>query len=287
MSKVKEQSTPCVSTPLKVKAAQNVGSATSAIYTPQFIGSTPAVENMHNGSTAQKLGSKESRVKHNTHPGNKSSSYQSPESDCFFNKETKVAKKLELLPPPSTNKEWVQKAVAMISKYSGLLVFERNDSLKEIPCSEIAPHIRDVIIGDGACFFRAISKAITGTENNHFAIRKSLVNFMLDPANVIFFGNFFIRDFKCAEDAKKALMSYVNRSKMLQKTSWATEKEIHVAATMFQVKVNVFSDYLNHRDWYAYAPLFNNESCMTPMNVMLYLYHINGNHFDLVIPVIQ
>uniref|UniRef100_A0A1X7V0S4 Uncharacterized protein n=1 Tax=Amphimedon queenslandica TaxID=400682 RepID=A0A1X7V0S4_AMPQE len=60
--KIKKQSTPCVSTPLKVKAALNFGSATSAICTPQFIGSTPAAENMHNGSTVKKLGSKESKM---------------------------------------------------------------------------------------------------------------------------------------------------------------------------------------------------------------------------------
>ena len=84
----------------------------------------------------------------------------------------------EMLPPPSTNRDMVQKAVAIIRVYA----------VKQVPCREIAPHIRDEIVGDGASFYRAISKAIIGTEDNHFAVRMSLINFMLDPANVLAFG---------------------------------------------------------------------------------------------------
>ena len=60
-----------------------------------------------------------------------------------------------MLPPPSTNRDWVQKAVAIISKLSGIAV-ERFDAVKQVPCREIAPHIRDEIVGDGACFYRSI-----------------------------------------------------------------------------------------------------------------------------------
>uniref|UniRef100_A0A1X7UB91 Uncharacterized protein n=1 Tax=Amphimedon queenslandica TaxID=400682 RepID=A0A1X7UB91_AMPQE len=33
--------------------------------------------------------------------------------------------------------------------------------------------------------------------------------------------------------------------------------------------------YSNYRDWHTYLPRFTNETCVTPMQVMLYLYHIN------------
>uniref|UniRef100_A0A1X7VTJ5 Uncharacterized protein n=1 Tax=Amphimedon queenslandica TaxID=400682 RepID=A0A1X7VTJ5_AMPQE len=45
--------------------------------------------------------------------------------DCVLDEEkTKGAQKEvhEMLPPPSTNKTWVQKAVAIISKFSGMNV---------------------------------------------------------------------------------------------------------------------------------------------------------------------
>ena len=79
---------------------------------------------------------------------------------------------------------------------------------------------------------------------------------MLHPANVLTFGRFLRQGV-----------------------------EVFTAATMFQVKINVFSEYSDHRDWHTYVPRFTNETCMTPMQVMLYPYHINGNHYDLVIPV--
>ena len=193
----------------------------------------------------------------------------------------------EILPPPSTNRDWVQKAVAIISKLSGIAVVERVDAVKQVPCREIAPHIRDEIVGDGACFYRSISKAITGTEDNHFAVRLSLINFMLHPDNVVAFGRFLRTGISYYLDAFKAVKSHINRHRLYLKTSWSTEYEIFAAATMFQVKIMVYSEYSNYRDWHTYVPQFTNKTCMTPMSVMLYLYHINRNHYDLVIPVLD
>ena len=46
---------------------------------------------------------------------------------------------------------------------------------------------------------------------------------------------------------------------------------------MFQIKIKIFSEYsFEYRDWHTYAPRFTNETCMTPMKVMIYLYHINS-----------
>uniref|UniRef100_A0A1X7V9K4 OTU domain-containing protein n=1 Tax=Amphimedon queenslandica TaxID=400682 RepID=A0A1X7V9K4_AMPQE len=109
---------------------------------------------------------------------------------CFVDEEnTNGAQKEvhEMLPPPSTNKKWVQEAVAILSNFSGMNVVERKDPVKRIPCSEIAPHICDEIVGDGACFFKTLSKAITGTEANHYAVRVSLTLFILHPENVLAF----------------------------------------------------------------------------------------------------
>ena len=216
--------------------------------------------------------------------------FHSLESDCVIDEEkTKGASKIlhEMLPPPSTNRDWVQKAVAIISKLSGVTVVERVDAVKQVPCREIAPHIRDEIVGDGACFYRSISKAITGTEDNHFAVRMSLINFMLDPANVLAFGRLFRSGINFDIEALKVVKSHINRRRLYLKTSWSTEYEVYAAATMFQVKIMIFSEYSNYRDWHTFVPRFTNKTCMTPMSVMLYLYHINSNHYDLVIPVLD
>uniref|UniRef100_A0A1X7TMJ6 OTU domain-containing protein n=1 Tax=Amphimedon queenslandica TaxID=400682 RepID=A0A1X7TMJ6_AMPQE len=110
---------------------------------------------------------------------------------------------------------------------------------------------------------------------------------MLDPANVLAFGRLVRAGIYYDTDALKAVRSHINRHKLYLETSWSTEYEVFAAATMFQVKIMVFSEYSNYRDWHTYVPRFTNETCMTPMKVMLYLYHIICNHYDLVIPVLD
>uniref|UniRef100_A0A1X7TW01 Uncharacterized protein n=1 Tax=Amphimedon queenslandica TaxID=400682 RepID=A0A1X7TW01_AMPQE len=62
--------------------------------------------------------------------------------------------------------------------------------------------------------YRTISKAITSTEDNHFAVRMSLVNFMLDPANVLAFGRLVRVGINYNIDALKAVKSHINRHKL-------------------------------------------------------------------------
>ena len=77
----------------------------------------------------------------------------------------------------------------------------------------------------GACFCRTFSKAVTGNEDNNFAVCMSLINFMLDPANVLPFGRLI-----CAGiydiDALKAVRSHIDRHKLYLATSWSTEYEV-------------------------------------------------------------
>ena len=47
-----------------------------------------------------------------------------------------------------------------------------------VRCGEIAPHIRDRVLGGGNCLFRAISKEITGTEENHTAVRLAALGYL-------------------------------------------------------------------------------------------------------------
>ena len=291
-SQVRCQSTPAVNVSLNDSTAQNVNSSTACTIPNKTMEllkrkcPSPVISNIEEQSipVSSFHGKRSSPLISSTN----GSAVKSNHSECFVDDEkTKAAQKVvhEMLPPPSTNEKWVQEAVSIISKFSGMEVVRRKDPVKQIPCSEIAPHIRDKIVGDGACFFRTLSKAITGTEANHYPVRMSLIKFMLHPANVLAFGRFLRQGVNYDKDALKAVTSHINRCRLYAETSWSTEYEVFAAATMFQVKINVFSEYSDHRDWHTFVPRFTNETCMTPMQVMLYLYHINGNHYDLVIPV--
>ena len=106
----------------------------------------------------------------------------------------------------------------------------------------------------------------------------SLINFMLHPDNVVAFGRFIRTGISYNLQAFRAVKSHINRRKLFLETSWSTEYEIFAAATMFQVKIMVYSEYSNYRDWQTYVPQFTNKTSMTPMSVMLYLYLINSCH---------
>ena len=78
----------------------------------------------------------------------------------------------------------------------------------------------------GACFCRTISKAVTGNEDNHFAVCMSLINFMLDPANILPFGRLICAGIYYDIDALKAVRSHIDRHKLYLATSWSTEYEV-------------------------------------------------------------
>ena len=135
---VSQQSTPAVNKSF----AQKVHSPTPS--SNRTMGHSPVISNI-----------KEQMISPSVSLKRQLKSSEQSDLDCFVDEEkTKCAQKVvhEMLPPPSTNKKWVQEAVAIISKFSGMNVVERKDPVTRIPCSEIAPHIRDEIVGDGAFF---------------------------------------------------------------------------------------------------------------------------------------
>ena len=71
---------------------------------------------------------------------------------------------------PLPTDEWRLRAIEVLSMHSHRTVRNNLSTPAEVipvRCDEIAPHIRDSVLGDGNCLFRAISKEITGTERNH------------------------------------------------------------------------------------------------------------------------
>ena len=192
---------------------------------------------------------------------------------------------LVVVPPPSD--EWMTAAIEVINKYSGhsIKLTGRREKVKQLHCPEIHPHIRDSIVGDGACLFRAFSKFVTGKQSNHQALRMAVVNFMTHPDNVLKCANaIFHKMHYTPEEALTTVHQYLRRSKMKASEAWGTDKEIRVAATMLQIDINVFCQYGSQRKWTSMYPDFTSSTCLTPHDtVKMYLYHLI-DHYDLVIP---
>ena len=79
-----------------------------------------------------------------------------------------------VISPPPTD-ECMSQAAAVIQTFFGCCrVSLRKDHICRVNCPEIFPHIRCSIQGDGNCLFRALSRATTGTESNHFSLRLAI-----------------------------------------------------------------------------------------------------------------
>ena len=91
-------------------------------------------------------------------------------------------------------------------------------------------------MGDGNCLFRAISKAITGNEANHFAIRTAICDFMSLDSNTEEFRPLTRSRYVCDDsDPSIAIEKYIESNKLRKNKEWGSDIEISVAATMLQV----------------------------------------------------
>ncbi|XP_038050108.1 uncharacterized protein LOC119723495 [Patiria miniata] len=89
-------------------------------------------------------------------------------------------------------------------------------------CEEMGkPDLVKKIKGDGNCFFRAISFAVSGTEENHVQLRMATVNHLLKNGDK--FNGFLRQGFVNVEE-------YVIRQRMFDSGVWSTEVEIMAMA---------------------------------------------------------
>ena len=182
---------------------------------------------------------------------------------------------------PLPSSEWKWLACEVLRRWSDLSLRERSEPVKSINCPEIMPHICDAIVGDGNCLFRAFSKEVTGTQDNHKAVRIAITSFMSDPDNARVFGPLFFGVKGTLDDVS----TYVETSGMCD-NAWGTEKEITVAATLFQVDILVFTEYGKERKWTKFFPAFSNLNCtITLTGTKFHIYHTpKKNHYHRVIP---
>ena len=177
-------------------------------------------------------------------------------------------------------------AALLMQDYTGKSVNGGTDPLVTIKHPMIFPYICHKIKGDGNCFYRAISKAVTGTEENHMPVRLTICAFMTNPANAFQLFNQLLPNVPnlTRDSAVNRMKMHLLDKKLDQFGTWATETEIFVAATVFQLK-NHFSVLLpcKKRSWHTFEPLFHNNTCHIQSDFNIHLFHTNArNHYDLV-----
>jgi len=206
------------------------------------------------------------------------------DDSCIVTNETQA--EIVTVSGPLPTEEWKCTAVEYMKTWSKMKVAQHSQLTRPVTCKLIAPHVRDSVIGDGNCLFRAISKGVSGTEANHVALRNAMVNFMTHKDNAFSCAVSMCSDSKLLTQPIDAMKSYIKKNKM-DKTGWGTDKEIHFIASMLQICIVVSGQHGSvgntERGWVRYEPLFHNSSCMDQSTYKIYIFH-NANHYDHVVP---
>ena len=124
------------------------------------------------------------------------------------------------------------------------------------------------IKGDGNCLFRAVSYCVTGSEDNHGAIRQATCKYLLENE-----GNFK----SLQRNVNISMNEYMQISHMNENGTWATEMEIIGIAAMLKINVYTFSfgQWLLFDGRRVNSEFVNNRGS-------IYLHHLNENHYNVI-----
>ena len=98
------------------------------------------------------------------------------------------------------------------------------------------------VLGDGNCLFRALSAQLTGTEENHIALCKIIVEF--EAKNPSIFG-------KKVQAAKRDFTAHLESMQKI--FVWGTDIEIEAAASLFQTEIYEATDCPVR--WLKFSPI--------------------------------
>ena len=140
------------------------------------------------------------------------------------------------------------------------------------------PDMRRVrkIKGDGNCMFRALSAVVTGSQDQHDAIRTKIVQHMRDIAPRML-GHIKSNS---GYNNCQSVDEYIQSSKMDNDSTWGTDVELLCFAHLSDTCV--FSYSVQSSNWNRYGP--HNVDRSIPVDVSaksIYLCHPPG-HYDLV-----
>ncbi|XP_069122503.1 uncharacterized protein [Argopecten irradians] len=129
------------------------------------------------------------------------------------------------------------------------------------------------ILGDGNCFFRALSYSLSNDETHHRKIRHDTVIHMVQNANQY---NSHLRS------GYKSVGDWVMKKKMLENGTWATEIEILAAADFLCTDVYIYEENLS--SWLKFSAKQVDRNRDVEQEA-IYLIHRYRAHYDVVLSV--
>ena len=104
------------------------------------------------------------------------------------------------------------------------------------------PRFREIMEGDGSCYFRAISFAISGKQDYYRQVRETICNYIENfPGRLNAVLN--------TDHGVQSGREYIKKSEMRKDTTWVTEIKILATAKCFRRDVFTFYNY----KWQRYS----------------------------------
>ena len=133
------------------------------------------------------------------------------------------------------------------------------------------PHRSRNVVRDGNCLFLAFAKIITGSEQDHYAVRFSILSYMITVGHLLL--GYLARD-----DA--SVQEYIARTRMDWDGTCGTEVEICTLAHMLHT--HIYSYHVSSANWIKYGPDVLDRSLLADIRDMsMYIKH-RYNHFMVV-----
>lgn len=156
------------------------------------------------------------------------------------------------------DKIWQRKKLSTLGGHAVIKL--EHKSSRRVPLTQNILRLR--MKGDGNCFFRSISYAITGSQIYHKVARDRVVDYMKTNENAIIqFGE-----------------RYLAESGIPDEGIWATEAEIMASAAMLQTDIYVLCSVAGSLVWQNYAAHLLGSGATEDR--CIYIVNDSGNHFD-------
>ena len=124
------------------------------------------------------------------------------------------------------------------------------------------------VLGDGNCFFRAISYLLLGQEVKHGVIRARIIDYIMDTNNFDKLRSYIPQHYPSCE-------AYIQGEAMADLTTWVTEVELFACAQLCGKDIVCYS----HSRWLRYPASGNPRK---PTRSAFFIANKNGNHFNSV-----
>ena len=160
-------------------------------------------------------------------------------------------------------------------------IFEQQQTLTGSLLSKFIPMQTEKIGKYGNCFFRCISKMLSGTEAHHIKLRAEVCRYIVTNGKSII--QRYLRTF--SKDVSP--ISYMKESAMTENGIWATDVEVMAISCMLNSDVYISTEQFNVNEFWKRNTWNRYSGCIDhtrdPQTVSLYISNLNHNHYEPVV----